>query len=57
MGFTQDSYNVTEGDTALVQYAILSNLSLVGASNFATFTLEVFPVTASGDLKDSLSSH
>ena len=32
---------MTEGDTVTVMYAILSNISLVGDTDFATFNIEV----------------
>ena len=39
---------MTEGDSVTIQYAILSDLSLVSDIDFATFFLETLPGTATG---------
>ena len=45
VGFVQDNYNVTEGESVTLTYAILSNISQVGDS-FVNLQIDVIPGTA-----------
>ena len=47
IGFVQDSYTVTEGDTAILMYSIFSDFSLVN-NEFASLIAQFVPLTASG---------